>query len=571
MTTTATASSRPNTRARAAAAAAAASAAAAAHDDPRSGRPTTSSAAPKPAAAGAPLTTAMMIRQRHPPTRPATATARTAAASLRSSTPPSAHASAGAASRAPPSHSLTPPRTTKGPAARPIPPSAPLPSTSKLDHDHVRATAHALYHAKRVVVVAGAGISVSAGIPDFRSENGLYALVKSAHAKDVVKGQDLFDAALFRAEATTRLFYQFMAGLRDATRAANPTLTHRFLRSLDERGSLLRVYTQNIDGLESRAGIGNTGVTDDHDSETDSLLDVTSLSDSESESERPLPVKPLALRVHGTASIANRTPRVVELHGSLDTVRCTRCADQFPFTSRFAATYADGAAPACPSCLRDARERETAGKRVRGTGALRPNVVLYNETHPAGDEIADAVSHDLRKRPDVLVVMGTSLKVHGIKRLVRDFAAVIHDDGSEDLDVERLSLGPAPPARQTRKNKKHGLVILVNRTPLPAKEWGDVFDVVLTGDADDVVHQWVLEWQRLDDEAAERRHKRELAAARRAERERGQTKLQFPVVKPTEVVGKVDVGDARLMVGAEHSVPAGFQRTMRLFSIEPTE
>ncbi|KNE69863.1 hypothetical protein AMAG_14386 [Allomyces macrogynus ATCC 38327] len=377
------------------------------------------------------------------------------------------------------------------PAARPVTHTALSSSTSQLGQDDVRATAHALYHAKRIVVVTGAGISVSAGIPDFRSENGLYALVKSAHAKDVVKGQDLFDAALFRAEATTRLFYQFMAGLRDATRAANPTSTHRFLRHLDERGSLLRVYTQNIDGLETRAGIGNTDVTNEQDSETDSLIDVTSLSDSESESERP--VKPPAPRSRGPASAVIRAPRVVELHGSLDTVRCTRCADQFPFTSRFAATYADGAAPACPSCLRDAREREAAGKRVRGTGALRPNVVLYNETHPAGDEIADAVARDLRKRPDVLVVMGTSLKVHGIKRLVRDFAAAIHDDGSEDLDVERLSLGPAPPARQTRK-KKHGLVILVNRTPLPAKEWGEVFDVVLTGDADDVVHHRLRSW-----------------------------------------------------------------------------
>ncbi|KAJ3347308.1 hypothetical protein GGF32_006946, partial [Allomyces javanicus] len=305
------------------------------------------------------------------------------------------------------------------------------------------------------------------------------------------------------------------------------------------------------------------------DSETDSLIDVTSLSDSESESERPLPMKPPAPRARGTASAASRAPRVVELHGSLDTVRCTRCADQFPFTSRFAATYADGAAPACPSCLRDAREREAVGKRVRGTGALRPNVVLYNETHPAGDEIADAVSRDLRKRPDVLVVMGTSLKVHGIKRLVRDFAAAIHDDGSDDLDVERLSLGPAPLARQARK-KKHGLVILVNRTPLPAKEWGDVFDVVLTGDADDVVHQWTRELQRLDHEAAERRHKREVAAARRAERERGQTRLQFPVVKPTEMVGKVDLGEVR-PVAAEQPVPAGFRRTMRLRSVEPTE
>ena len=37
--------------------------------------------------------------------------------------------------------------------------------------------------------------------------------------------------------------------------SAAPTTFHRLLRRLDERGKLLRVYTQNIDALESKAGL----------------------------------------------------------------------------------------------------------------------------------------------------------------------------------------------------------------------------------------------------------------------------------------------------------------------------
>ena len=41
-------------------------------------------------------------------------------------------------------------------------------------------------------------VSVAGGIPDFRSQNGLYALVKKKYPNLVVRGQELFDASLFR-------------------------------------------------------------------------------------------------------------------------------------------------------------------------------------------------------------------------------------------------------------------------------------------------------------------------------------------------------------------------------------
>ena len=54
----------------------------------------------------------------------------------------------------------------------------------------------ALRGAKRVMVLVGAGISVSCGVPDFRSENGLYTMVeKLGLALD--DPQDLFSIDAF--------------------------------------------------------------------------------------------------------------------------------------------------------------------------------------------------------------------------------------------------------------------------------------------------------------------------------------------------------------------------------------
>eukprot|EP00041_Stephanoeca_diplocostata_P003807 m.38253 g.38253 ORF g.38253 m.38253 type:complete len:340 (+) comp14620_c0_seq3:163-1182(+) len=102
---------------------------------------------------------------------------------------------------------------------------------------------------KNIIVMAGAGISVSAGIPDFRSPGtGLY---HNLQKYDLPNPQSIFSIDFFRENPEP--FYMLAKELYPGL--FKPTPTHYFIRLLAEKGKLLRVFTQNIDSLERIAGI----------------------------------------------------------------------------------------------------------------------------------------------------------------------------------------------------------------------------------------------------------------------------------------------------------------------------
>jgi NAD-dependent deacetylase sirtuin 1 len=106
---------------------------------------------------------------------------------------------------------------------------------------------------KRMIVVTGAGISVSTGIPDFRSKEGLYNTLDCAKY-GIPSAELLFDIEFFQIDPAP--FYQF-AGSLLPDREMIPSVCHRFLAMLQARKKLMRNYTQNVDGLERRAGLTN--------------------------------------------------------------------------------------------------------------------------------------------------------------------------------------------------------------------------------------------------------------------------------------------------------------------------
>ncbi|OWF38413.1 NAD-dependent protein deacetylase sirtuin-2-like isoform X2 [Mizuhopecten yessoensis] len=113
---------------------------------------------------------------------------------------------------------------------------------------------------KSIVTMAGAGISTSAGIPDFRSPNtGLYHNLEKynlPHPKAV------FDIGYFwkNPEPFFHLAKELWPGV------FKPTLCHYFIKMLDDKGLLLRHYTQNIDTLETHAGLDPEKLVEAHGS-----------------------------------------------------------------------------------------------------------------------------------------------------------------------------------------------------------------------------------------------------------------------------------------------------------------
>ena len=222
------------------------------------------------------------------------------------------------------------------------------------------------------------------------------------------------------------------------------TPTHKFIRTLRDRRKLIRCYTQNIDGLESREELS-----------TDLEL---------GKGHRRRFTKKVVEVPEATANAlpttkADRGCEVVQLHGDLDTVRCMICCKTSQWGIREQDTFSGGHAPHCHECVQQDRDRRNRGMRGTTIGTLRPNIVLYGEEHPSGDLLSPITTHDLGLAPDLLIIMGTSLKVHGLKVLVKEFAKAVHQ-------------------------KRNGKVIFVNLTKPASSTWDGVIDYWVNMDCD---------------------------------------------------------------------------------------
>ena len=110
----------------------------------------------------------------------------------------------------------------------------------------------------KILVVTGAGVSVSAGIPDFRTPGtGLY---DNLEKYNLPHPSSVFDLDFYRSNPSpfVTLASEIWPGKH------RPTLTHAFIKLLADRGILLRNYTQNIDGLEVLAGVPPSSVIECH-------------------------------------------------------------------------------------------------------------------------------------------------------------------------------------------------------------------------------------------------------------------------------------------------------------------
>lgn len=206
----------------------------------------------------------------------------------------------------------------------------------------------------------------------------------------------------------------------EAQRAAeaSPTPFHHLLANLAREGRLLRLYTQNIDCLDTRLP---------------PLATTT-----------PLPQK-------------GPWPSTIQLHGNLQAVDCATCG----FAPNIGAEiFVDSSPPECPTCLARDLNRIEAGKRARGVGKLRPRVSLYNETATDEEAIGAVMTADLRKRPDAVIVVGTALRVPGVRKFVKEMCKVV-------------------------RGRRGGFTAWINPAAAPS-EMRDLFNVAFRGRCDEV-------------------------------------------------------------------------------------
>lgn len=223
---------------------------------------------------------------------------------------------------------------------------------------------------RRVVVLAGAGCSTESGIPDYRGPEGSLRARKPIQYQEFVRS----DAARLRYWARSAVGW-----LRFS--AARPNPAHLALAQLEEGGVVRGVITQNVDGLHQAAG----------------------------------------------------SRRVVELHGSLASVRCLGCGhtvSRDTFQERLGALNAewmdrlrertargevevapDGDAELPASALESFR---VPACEVCG-GVMKPDVVFFGENVPAA-RVEEAWR--LFAEGEVLLVVGSSLTVYSGRRFI---------------------------------------------------------------------------------------------------------------------------------------------------------
>lgn len=164
-----------------------------------------------------------------------------------------------------------------------------------------------------------------------------------------------------------------------SSRSKTITSFHIFLDWLQIRKTLLRVYTQNIDGLELQAGL----------------------------------VK---------QELKNKSPSrgtCVQLHGTVHELRCNMCSIIFP-TLLWIDVLSQNRHPECVRCLETskARHKENARPTSSLLAWLRFNVVLYDEEH--SDSVVDyIIKKDVHSAVDVILVVGTTLAIASAANLVK--------------------------------------------------------------------------------------------------------------------------------------------------------
>jgi NAD-dependent deacetylase len=220
-----------------------------------------------------------------------------------------------------------------------------------------------------VAVLTGAGVSAASGIATFRGAHGLW----KRH-----RVEDLATPEAFARQPD--VVWGWYAWRRDQVRAASPNPAHRALAALADRVARLDIITQNVDGLHERCGLAPPG-------------------------------------------------RIIRLHGSLWTLRCTVCGAE---REDHGPGPASGDLPRC-AC----------------GGLERPGVVWFGEVLAMGDLQRAGVA---ASRAGIFLVVGTSALVYpaaGFIDLAARSGALVAEFNLEPTGHPGVAVRVAGPCEET--------------------------------------------------------------------------------------------------------------------------
>lgn len=244
-------------------------------------------------------------------------------------------------------------------------------------HNSVSDAITLVRNAKNIMVITGAGISTSLQIPDFRSRGGLYSTLRDMGFEEP---ESVFSRDTF--EQDPRPFFSVASMILPPTNGRF-TPAHAFLRLLQDKGKLLTLYTQNVDGIDLTAGI--------------------------------------------------RSDRLVQLHGSFDTATCISCEHRVKGEEIFP-QIRNREVPNCAECAKERQLRidQMIALRSQNGRSVRRKTQrssIESTTEPAGIMRPDIVFMGEPPKPylkrfkrdcaqvDLLIVMGTSLPVEPVNTM----------------------------------------------------------------------------------------------------------------------------------------------------------
>ena len=274
-------------------------------------------------------------------------------------------------------------------------------------------------YCKKILILTGAGISVKSGIPDFRSPGtGIYDNIKNFY---ISNPELLFNRSYINKDP--KPFFTLIK--KFLSKEYEPSNAHYLSVLFKNKGVLMRYYTQNIDGLDLKAGL--------------------------------------------------TSPYLIECHGQMRTSTCSNifCKNKIS-TDLIKNKILNDEIPKCEKC----------------NSIIIPDIVMNDDDLP--EEFFDQLDKDFHEC-DLLIVMGTSLKVEPFPGMIED----------PPLNVPRVLINNEKVVTYFEElGEKNGKLVETSKDRLSQKfKFGHFFnrrDIFLGGDLDNNVLELIKElgWEK---------------------------------------------------------------------------